>query len=226
MSNSKSLSPAQIRQRYGPEIAAALTAIRRGQAPRKRRTLLALADAVMLGHSREEVYKDPLCLNRRTHYRLMRDDEQYRQAFMLLIGTEDEPGAARQMFMNALDEETAASLSVLNAAVNTLVDSSAKAALALLDGLQAEEMKLDMKGGEHYAPDNRTRLQAARALFEIVERWRKVDEKEADELNLHIFLPDNLRDVGPDINTPTMEELDIEEDYEDDEFGDEEDDEE
>lgn len=189
----RSLTPAQIRQRYGKEAYTLLTRIKRGEVRKRRRTILALADAVLLGTPRTEVYAEETCLNKRTHFRCLRDDDDYRNAYMHIVGNEEHPGIARRLFLQIVDEETGEAISVLNNAVNLLVDGSYKAALALLESLDAEEMKLDMRGNAHYAPDNRTRLAAAKTLFDLTKEWRAPKDEGADDLKLIIELPDNMR---------------------------------
>ena len=194
----KSLTPNQIKRRFGEEAYEALKKVRKGDMRRRRRTLLALADSVMLGEPKEDVYGTEGILSRRNHYRLLADDEDYRNAYHLLIGTQEEPGIAQRILEARVDEESLGSLQMINRAVNLMVDGSTKAAEAILDGLAAEEMKLDMKGGEHYHPDTRSRLAAARSLFEIIEKWRAEGPEEDQTLKLEIVLPDNQRDVWPD----------------------------
>lgn len=193
----RAITPAQVKQLYGPEVASALKAIRKGQPRLKRLTLLALADAMIAGETQLSAFQLTDTATRRTHYRWLKDDPAYHAAHTILIGSEEEPGLARQGLMAVLDAESDEALLLWRQAGTLLKTHTSAAVRTLIESLSAQDVKVDPRGGEHVVPDNAARLRAALAIIELTAGREQAD-KDADKgdkpLRVELTLPSNNRE--------------------------------
>jgi len=105
---------------------------------KKRRTILALADAAYMNVSQATVYRLQGCASKVAHYKWRDVDPQYEAAYQFLVGDPATPGVARVQREQEIDEQEHLAISALAEAKNVLRMAAADAAYTLTDALHAE----------------------------------------------------------------------------------------
>ena len=104
---------------------------------KKRRTIIALADAAYGNRSQASVFTLASCASKVAHYKWREQDLAYEAAYQFLIGDSSMPGLARQLREQEIDEHESLAISALAEAKNVIRTASADAAYTLVDALQA-----------------------------------------------------------------------------------------
>lgn len=141
MSTESSLqaTTADEQSQWGEEAQALLANIVDGQHYRKkRRTILALAEAAYINVSQATVFRSPNCASKVAHYKWRENDPDYEAAYQFLVGDPALPGLARQQREQEIDEQESLAISALAEAKNVIRMAAADAAYTLTEALQAK----------------------------------------------------------------------------------------
>lgn len=178
---------------------------------KKRRTILALAEAAYINVSQATVYRLPGCASKVAHYKWRDNDPAYEAAYQFLIGDPAMPGIARQQREQEIDEQESLAISALAEAKNVLRMASADAAHTLTDALAA---------ATSHGPKWHERIQAANSILDRSDAETATKVAPAmttiDTAIMKIYAPDEM-DVNPQAGLP--EEADSPESPSDSEIG-------
>ena len=105
---------------------------------KKRRTILALAEAAYINVSQATVYRLPGCASKVAHYKWRDVDTDYEAAYQFLVGDVATPGLARLQREQEIDEQEHLAISALAEAKNVLRMAAADAAYMLTEALHAQ----------------------------------------------------------------------------------------
>ncbi len=182
---------------WGQAVNRLLVDVNSGQGDLRRRTLLALADAVYAGVSMNSVLSKRVDDGRVTgsapsHWKWRREDPAYEAAFQFLIGTPATPGVARVAGESVTSEQEAEALASIDGARTRLHLLALPAVERLEAALEATELKLDPHGHEHVHPDFSTQVRAA---SEILDRGDETTSGSGPVATVKVYLPDNKREA-------------------------------
>jgi hypothetical protein len=123
---------------WGNDAATLLQAVTAGiHYVKKRRTLIALADAAYNNTSQANVFRDKQFASKVAHYKWRANDPDYETAYLYLVGDLSDPGVARISREQELDEDEHVAISALAEARTKLRIASAEAVDTLVDALGA-----------------------------------------------------------------------------------------
>lgn len=143
---------------WGEEAQRMLENIVDGQHYRKkRRTILALAEAAYINVSQATVFRMPGCASKVAHYKWRENDPDYEAAYQFLVGDPALPGLARQQREQEIDEQESLAISALAEAKNVIRMAAADAAYTLTEALQAKTS---------HGPKWHERIQAANSILD------------------------------------------------------------
>lgn len=195
--NTRMPGMATLSRMYGDKVADALANIDGASRAKKRRTLILLAAAWLdPDKTINSVYGNDGAASKFSHRKWLDNDPLYKHAYDLLIGTADNPGEVRKPLDDIEVAEIADAVSKIRNQRLRVTELLPAAIEVLAEQLEAEEMKIDPKGGEHHNPDNAARLRAARLIVEL-NLQQLADHSggaEGAEISRHIFhIPSNNR---------------------------------
>lgn len=191
-----------------------LDAITDGQHYRKkRRTIIALADAAYGNRSQASVFTLASCASKVAHYKWRENDPAYEAAYQFLIGDVAKPGLARKQRELEIDEQEQLAISALAEARATLRIHSAEAAHTLVEALSARTShgpkwheRISAANSILDRSDQETASRAAPPIAIIDNAIMKVYSDE-DKVNEQASLPANTNDQEPtsELENPTSE---------------------
>lgn len=170
---------------------------------KKRRTILALAEAAYINVSQATVYRMPTCGSKVAHYKWRENDPDYEAAYQFLVGDANAPGLARQQRELEIDEQELLAISALAEAKNVLTMAAADAAYTLTDALLAKTS---------HGPKWHERIQAANSILDRADTETATKVAPAisiiDRAIMKVYHdPDDGMDaIAPETESPTDEQ--------------------
>lgn len=153
-------------QRWGDAAYQRLQEIGPPHTFKKRRTILALADAAYTGQSLNSALKDSKTGSKTAHYKWLEKDPAYADAYAFIVGNQETPGLAHRQRMTEIEEEEARAVTVVAAARRRLKLLSGRAVDALASALDAEIMIPGEEGEVFYRADHTNRRLAAKDILD------------------------------------------------------------
>lgn len=184
--------------RWGERAYELLRAIPAPEARKKRTTLLAIADAVIVGRSLVSVFEQPNTCSRTIHYNKWMHQPEYRAAYDWLVGNDDAPGLARK-------EAEAAELREYERATTQIATARHELQMASLPAVRRMVAALDAENGVYYEggkiadePAHAVRLKAASEIADRIPELAKVasgrDGGAPADLVMPAFDPNDIDD--------------------------------